>query len=271
MQEHFSLDGRIAVVTGGIGQLGMQFSGALIGAGANVAILDVFDPNHERVKVATKQLGNDKVYYVKASITNKADLLDALKKIGNHWAVPHILINNAALDSPPSAPAGENGPFEEYPEQSWDKVMEVNVKGVMVACQVFGGAMAKEGRGSIVNISSIYGLVSPNQDIYEYRRARGESFYKPVAYSASKSALFNLTRYLATYWAKKGVRVNTLTLAGVFNKQDETFLSEYCNRIPIGRMAQPDEYNGTIVYLASDASKYMTGSNLVIDGGWTAW
>jgi NAD(P)-dependent dehydrogenase (short-subunit alcohol dehydrogenase family) len=271
MQDLFSLRGKISVVTGGLGQLGKQFCTALISAGAKIVILDMFNPDSERVIAVTKQLGPENVYYVQANITKKEELGRSLKHIQKHWTVPHILINNAALDSPPGAPAEENGPFESYPEKSWDKVMEVNVKGVMVACQVFGGAMANEGRGSIVNISSIYGLVSPNQDIYEYRRARGESFYKPVAYSTSKSALFNLTRYLATYWAKKGVRVNTLTLAGVYNNQDETFLSEYCKRIPIGRMAQPDEYNGTIIYLSSDASKYMTGANVTIDGGWTAW
>jgi NAD(P)-dependent dehydrogenase (short-subunit alcohol dehydrogenase family) len=151
-------------------------------------------------------------------------------------------------------------------------VMQVNTKGVFLCCQVIGGAMAAADRGSIVNISSIYGLVSPNQSIYEYRReATGMPFVKPVAYSVSKSALFNLTRYLATYWAKNNVRVNTLTFGGVFNEQDPKFLENYCARVPLGRMAREDEYNGAIIFLLSDASSYMTGSNVVIDGGWTAW
>jgi len=185
--------------------------------------------------------------------------------------VPHGLVNNAALDAPPNAPAEENGPFETYPESSWDKVMEVNAKGVFLCCQVIGGQMAAAGRGSIINISSIYGLVSPDQRIYEYRRKPGAQFYKPVAYSASKSALLNLTRYLATYWADRNVRVNSLTFAGVFNNQDHQFLEHYCAKVPLGRMAREDEYNGAVIFMLSEAAAYMTGSNLVIDGGWTAW
>ena len=148
--------------------------------------------------------------------------------------------------------------------------MNVNVKGVYLACQVIGSAMAEAGRGSIINVSSIYGIVSPDQSLYEYRRARGETFFKPVAYSVSKSALLNLSRYLATYWARSGVRVNTLVIAGVENRQEEAFLQAYCQRIPMGRMAERTEYNGAVLFLASEASRYMTGSQLVVDGGWTA-
>ena len=202
----------------------------------------------------------------------RRDALEAaLATIRAEFGVPHALINGAAIDSPPDAPASENGPFETYPLESWNRVMDVNVTGLMLCCQVFGAAMAEAGRGSIVNISSIYGLVSPDQRIYAYRAESGAPFVKPVAYSASKSALLNLSRYLATYWAPRGVRVNTLTLAGVANNQDARFLEGYCARIPVGRMARPDEYNGAVVFLCSDASAYMTGANLVMDGGWTAW
>lgn len=260
----FDVQDKIVVVTGGLGQLGRQFTQALLERGAKVAI---FDLNVQRSTLAP----HENLRLLEASITRRDSIEAALGEVAGFWGAPHALINNAALDAPPSAPAEENGPFETYPESSWDKVMDVNVKGVFMCCQVVGGAMAEARRGSIVNISSIYGLVSPNQSIYEYRRAGGQQFYKPVAYSVSKSALFNLTRYLATYWAGQGVRVNTLTFAGVFNNQPEEFLKAYLPHVPLGRMAREDDYNGAVIFLVSEASSYMTGSNMIIDGGWTAW
>lgn len=264
----FDLNQRVIAITGGLGQLGRQFARALCERGARIAILD-----HAEGAALPSEIApfGAQAMILQADVRKRASLEQALSIIEAHWEVPWGLINNAALDSPPDAPLSENGPFETYPETSWDAVMEVNVKGVMQCCQVFGGRMAKLGRGSIVNVASIYGMVSPNQDIYAYRRESGEDFYKPVAYSASKSALYNLTRYLATYWGEAGVRVNTVSFAGVWNNQDPRFMAEYAKRMPIRRMAQPGEYNGTIVYLMSDASSYMTGSNMVVDGGWTAW
>jgi NAD(P)-dependent dehydrogenase (short-subunit alcohol dehydrogenase family) len=150
-------------------------------------------------------------------------------------------------------------------------VMSVNVKGVFLCSQVFGGAMAEGGGGSIVNIASIYGMISPDQGLYAYRRERGEEFYKPVAYSVSKSALYNLTRYLATYWGAAGVRVNTLTFAGVAGGQDPEFLERYHAKVPLGRMARGEECANAVQFLLSDAASYVTGANLVVDGGFTAW
>jgi NAD(P)-dependent dehydrogenase (short-subunit alcohol dehydrogenase family) len=265
----FEVAGKVVIVTGGMGQLGRQFSRSLGERGARVAIFDA------RVTPAliTERFGDypANMIFVEVDVTQRASLEAGLAKVEATWGAPHVLINNAALDSPPDAPAEENGPFESYPENSWDRVLEVNTKGVFLCCQVLGGRMATAGRGSIINICSIYGLVAPDQRIYEYRARDGAAFFKPVAYSVSKSALLNLTRYLATYWAGKGVRVNTVTFGGVFNRQDEQFLQGYCAHVPLGRMAREDEYNGAIIFLASDASSYMTGSNLVIDGGWTAW
>jgi len=249
----FSLEDRVAVVTGGAGQLGREIVRGLEERGARVA---VFDLAAERFKV---------------DVTDRSAIEAATEEVMREWAVPHVLINAAALDSPPDAPANEVGPFESYPEQSFDEVMDVNVKGTFFACQVVGGRMAVEGRGSIVNVSSVYGMLSPVQELYDFRRRGGEVFFKPVAYSVSKSALYNLTRYLATYWARSGVRVNTLTLAGVSNEQPEEFLEAYTARMPIGRMAEAQEVVGPVTFLASDASSYVTGANLVVDGGWSAW
>ena len=267
----FDIRARIVVITGGLGQLGRQYVVALLDRGARVVVIDLPPDSGDSLDLISQLGGDDHFYYFSADVTRRDSIVSVLKSIEKRWDVPHALINNAALDSPPDANLEENGPFETYPEESWDKVMNVNVKGVFLASQIFGGAMAKAGRGSIVNICSTYGIVSPDQRIYEYRKRHETPFIKPVAYSVSKSSLLNLTRYLATYWAKKGVRVNTITLGGVFNHQDEAFLKEYSTRVPLGRMAREDEYNGAIVFLISDASSYMTGSNLVIDGGWTAW
>jgi NAD(P)-dependent dehydrogenase (short-subunit alcohol dehydrogenase family) len=263
--DRFSLEGRVVVVTGGLGQLGRQFTTALHEHGATVAVLDLETPS--------PQLGDSStgVMHVRADVTDRDSLTSALRQIADASGTPYALVNNAALDAPPGASASENGPFEEYPLASWQQILEVNLTGVFLACQVFGGAMAEAGRGSIINVASIYGMVSPDQRLYEYRRRSGEGFFKPAAYSASKSGLLNLTRYLATYWADRGVRVNTLTPGGVFNSQDPAFVAAYSSRVPLGRMGRPDEYNGAIVFLCSDASSYMTGANLVIDGGWTAW
>jgi NAD(P)-dependent dehydrogenase (short-subunit alcohol dehydrogenase family) len=253
MSDLFSLDGRTAVVTGGAGQVGSEIVRGLEERGARVA---VFDLVADRFRV---------------DVTDHAALEAATNEVVADWGVPHVLVNAAALDSPPDAPAEEAGPFESYPEHSFDEVMAVNVKGTFLACQVVGARMAAEGRGSIINVSSVYGMLSPVQGLYDFRRRGGEEFFKPVAYSVSKSALYNLTRYLATYWAKSGVRVNTLTLAGVANEQPEEFLQAYAERMPLGRMANVGEVVGPVVFLASDASSYVTGANVVVDGGWSAW
>ncbi len=271
MDPLFSLDGKVVVVTGGLGQLGQQYIGAILDRGGRVASVDVvgtpiqLDERLEQARI------DERLLLLRGDVTKRDSLMTCLAEIEKVWQSPHGLINNAAIDSPPDASASENGPFENFPEASWDHVMAVNVKGVFLACQVFGGAMARAERGSIVNVSSTYGMVSPNQQLYQYRRDAGEEFYKPVAYSASKSALYNLTRYLATYWGEKGVRVNTITLGGVYNGQDEQFVSAYSSRVPLGRMARQDDYDGAIVFLLSNASGYMTGANVVVDGGWTTW
>lgn len=259
MADLFDVEGRVIVVTGAAGQLGGAFCRSLATAGARVVALD-------RVAID----GLDSCLQLQADVTDRTSLEAALSAIESQWETPHGLVNAAAIDAPPNAPAEENGPFESYPSASWDRIMDVNVKGVFLCCQVLGGAMARQGRGSIVNVASIYGMVSPDQSLYQYRRDRGEVFFKPVAYSASKSALYNLTRYLAAYWGPRAVRVNAVTFGGVFANQDEEFLAGYKKKVPLGRMAGVEEYNGVVRFLLSDGASYVTGANIVADGGFTA-
>lgn len=268
----FDLADRVVVITGGLGQIGRQFTLELVDRGARVAIFNRRLPDEGTLKDRFP-VDSGRVAFFQVDITRKASVVVGLEAVVSLWGVPHVLVNNAGLDTQPSAPPEVSGPFEEFPEDVWRDVLEVNMTGTFLCCQIIGGAMAKLGRGSIVNIGSIYGMLSPVQGIYAYKEKKtGKAFVKPVAYCASKSGLYNFTRYLATYWGGKGVRVNILTPSGVRrDTQDPEFQANYCARMPIGRMAEEDEFNGALVFLASDASRYMTGSNLVIDGGWTAW
>lgn len=263
----FDVSHKIVLITGASGQLGMEYQTAFLEHGAKVIGIDI--TKSTGISELEEKFNKD-YCFLSCDITSKDSLISCFAEIKSNIGSPDVLINNAAIDSPPGSPMEETGPFESYPEESWDKVLDVNLKGTFLTCQVFGAEMAKNNKGSIINISSIYGLVSPDQSIYDFRRKKGEDFFKPVAYSASKSGILNLTRYLASYWTKDNIRVNSLTIAGVFNNQEDEFLKAYCKRIPIGRMANSEEYNGAVIFLASDASSYMTGSNIIIDGGWTA-
>jgi len=270
-RDTFSVEGKVVAITGGMGQLGRQFAQALLHRGAAVALLDLGGPLARAAELLGASAMSARLLCVESDVTSRSSLEAALGEVVRRFGAPDGLVNAAAIDAPPGASATENPPFEDYSEAAWERVMDVNVKGVFLSCQVFGGAMAAAGSGAIVNISSIYGLVSPDQRLYEYRRQRGEDFHKPASYSVSKSALLNLTRYLATYWGGRGVRVNTVTFGGVYNGQDEAFVKAYSDRTPMARMARADEYDGAVVFLLSEASSYMTGANLIIDGGWTAW
>lgn len=259
INKSFNLKDRVAVITGGLGILGTEYVKTLVTAGAKVAVFDLqeLDSSHELAGFTNKY----PMKFFKVDITNKSEIEKATQEIIEEWGTPSILINNAALDFPPGNQI-EN--FEDYPVEKWNSVLAVNLTGMMICCQVIGAKMAENNSGSIINISSIYGLVSPDQRVYD-------NFVKPISYSVTKSGVLNLTRYLATYWADKNVRVNTLSPGGVFNNQDSKFVENYNKKVPLARMANKDEYNGAILFLASDASSYMTGANLVIDGGWTAW
>lgn len=269
----FSVEGKVAVVTGGFGQIGAEFVKALHERGAYVAVT-----SRRAVEDPAGALGIDadtnRLMSVQMDITNEASVEAAFDAVVEAWGVPTVLVNNAGIDTQPSAPPEVSGPFENFPAEVFREVVETNLVGTFLVTQAGGRRMREAGKpGSIINIGSIYGMVSPVQDIYAYKAEdTGIPFIKPVAYSAAKSGIYNLTRYCATYWGKNGIRVNTLTPSGVRrDTQDAKFQANYTNRMPIGRMAEADEYNGALIFLASDASQYMTGSNVVVDGGWTAW
>lgn len=273
MDPLFDVTDRIVLITGGLGQIGAQFVTCFVDRGARVAVASR-RADDERLAGVLGGRDPRNAMAVALDITDKASIAAGLDAIEAVWGVPDVLINNAGIDTQPSAPPEVSGPFEDFPESVFREVVEVNLTGTFLMAQAVGARMRSAGKpGSIINVGSIYGMVSPVQDIYAYHEEQtGIPFVKPVAYSAAKSGIYNLTRYCATYWGRAGIRVNTLTPSGVRrDTQDATFQANYAARIPIGRMAEADEFNGAVVFLASDASRYMTGSNLIVDGGWTAW
>lgn len=269
-KDYFEIENDVIIITGGSGKLGSMYSDYLAYRGANIFSFDIKGNPNSHGEFG-KDIKNPKIEYLEVDITQKSSVESGLDKIINQGFQPTGLINNAALDSSPNINSQDTGPLETLPIESWEEVLDVNLKGTFIVSQIIGSHMAKNQKGTIININSHYGLVSPDQRIYDYTKESGMKFNKPIAYSVSKSGIINLTRYLATYWAEKNIRVNTLTLGGVYSEQDPRFVEEYSKRVPLGRMAKGEEYCGPILFLISDASSYMTGSNLIIDGGWTAW
>lgn len=270
----FSVRDRVVLVTGGFGQIGTEFVKALHARGAKVAVSSRNAVPDGAGRLGIEGATAETLMAVEMDITDQASVEAAFEQIVAAWGVPTVVVNNAGLDTQPSAPPEVSGPFEQFPTDVFREVVDTNLVGTFLVMQAAGRRIREADlAGSIINIGSIYGMVSPVQDIYAYKaEATGVPFIKPVAYSAAKSGLYNLTRYCATYWGRDGIRVNTLTPSGVRrDTQDETFQANYTARMPIGRMAEADEFNGALIFLASDASRYMTGSNLVVDGGWTAW
>ncbi|HKB86904.1 MAG TPA: SDR family oxidoreductase [Ignavibacteriaceae bacterium] len=264
----FSLKNKVAVVTGALGLLGKQHCFALSEAGAAVVVcdLDGNSCNDFAFSLEGDSMGTG------VDITSTGSIEDLKANILNKYRKIDILVNNAAINDMfenPSA-AAEFSKFENYPLELWNKSLSVNITGTFLCSQILGSQMANQGYGSIINIASTYGIVAPDQSIYRNENG-SQSFYKSPAYPVTKGAVISFTRFLAAYWGKKGVRVNCLSPGGVENNQDEYFINNYSRRTPLGRMAAPSDYKGAIVFLASEASLYMTGANLIVDGGWTAW
>jgi len=265
--ELFSLKGKTAIVTGALGLIGKKHCEALVMAGANVVAADMDEKKAEAFAASLgEQHGG-----LKVDVTNKHALEIARDKILTRYGSIDILVNNAAINDMFENPAlaKELSAFENYPLESFQQSLNVNVTGVFLCSQVFGTVMAEQRSGSIINIASTYGMVGPDQSIY--KNPQGEQdFYKSAAYPVTKGAVVNFTRFLAAYWGNKGVRVNTLSPGGVENNQSEFFIENYSAKTPLGRMAKAGDYQGALIFLASDASVYMSGANLVVDGGWTA-
>ncbi len=263
----FSLKGKVAIVTGACGLIGKKHCEALASVGAHVVVADM---NEESCKKVVANLQGDHLP-LGFDVTNENSIKEACAKILAKYNKIDVLVNNAAINDMFENPAlaAEQSKFENYPVDMFRKSLEVNVTGVFLCSQVFGKVMADQGGGSIINVASTYGMVGPDQSIYINPEGK-QAFYKSAAYPATKGAIINFTRFLAAYWGNKGVRVNTLSPGGVENGQDEWFIKNYSSKTVLGRMAQPDDYMGAVVFLASDESKYMSGANLVVDGGWTA-
>jgi 2-deoxy-D-gluconate 3-dehydrogenase len=268
--ERFRLIGRTAIVTGGGGLLGAEFCQTLASAGASVAVLDLDVVRAEEVAEAIRSgRGSAQAYSV--NVTDKESLHRAVAAIVAQWGRLDILVNSAAKDPKfdPSHASRVASAFEDFPLDVWEEALEVNLTGVFLATQAVAPTMLKQGEGSVINICSTYGLVGPDQRIYQREGFPPE--FKPVYYSTTKAGILGFTRYLAAYYAGKNIRVNALTPGGVFHDHDAEFVKRYSARTLLGRMAEPDEMNSALLFLASDASSYMTGANLVVDGGWTAW
>jgi NAD(P)-dependent dehydrogenase (short-subunit alcohol dehydrogenase family) len=264
----FDLTGKTAIVTGAAGLLGRRHCRALAEAGATVVATDV---SPAACATVAGELGGSALG-IAADVTDPDSLralsCEVLKRTGRI----DVLVNNAAINDMVENPATalESSRFENYPLDLWKRSLEVNVTGVFLCSQIIGAEMARAGRGSIINIGSTYGVVAPDQSLYRDPEGR-QRFYKSAVYPTTKGAVLAFTRFLAAYWGEAGVRVNSLSPGGVENRQDEFFIAEYARRTPLKRMASPADFMGALVFLASDASTYVTGANLPVDGGFTIW
>ncbi len=266
----FDLDGKVAVVTGALGLLGREHCLALAAAGAKVVATDLDADGCAEFAESLVRFHRTPALGVAADVTDPDSVEALAERVLGSFGQVDVLVNNAAIDDKFASDATDESRFESYSVERFRRMLEVNVLGTFLCAQRLGRRMAARGSGSIVNIASTYGVVAPQQALY--RRADGsQSFFKSPAYPTSKGAVLQFTRFLAAYWGNAGVRVNALSPGGVAQDPDPEFRRQYVARTPLGRMAEPSDYRGALVFLASGASGYMTGANLIVDGGWTAW
>ena len=273
IQEKFDLTNRVAIVTGGVGLLGTEFCRTLAESGAAVGVVDLNGDAADKVADALTKDGY-RANGIATDITKPDSVKQMVASVLADFGRLDILVNSAALDpkfDPEAASKGiAPGAFEDYPLEQWNAAMNVNLTGIFLVTQACVKPMLEQGkRGSIINICSTYGLNGPDQRIYIKDGKRVA--FKPVYYTVTKAGMMGFTKYLAAYYAETEIRVNALTPGGVFNNHEEYFVKNYSAKTILGRMARKDEMNGALLFLASDASSYMTGNNLIVDGGWTAW
>ncbi|MFZ5754909.1 MAG: SDR family oxidoreductase [Bacillota bacterium] len=264
----FNLDGKVCVVTGGTGILGTLYCRRLAEAGAHVVVSDLMPERCEALAQEISSAVGCRALGLSVDLSVEASVKAWAKRIVEEFGSVDVLINNAAAKSKDFF-----APLEKFSLQDWNDVMAVNVTGMFLTVRELGPVMVEKGKGSIINISSIYGVVGPDQRIYEgsWYEEMGGAINTPLIYSTTKGAVIAMTKYLATYWGPKGVRTNTLTPGGVSSGQNSIFSEKYSSRVPLGRMAQAEEMVGALIFLASDASSYVNGQNIIVDGGLTAW
>jgi NAD(P)-dependent dehydrogenase (short-subunit alcohol dehydrogenase family) len=265
----FSLENQVAVVTGSCGKLGPIWVEALLEAGARVAALDLPGAQASPAFAAVSERFKDAVVRADVDITSRESIEAAAQAVQKWLGVPGVLVNNAGIDQAPDSPGGRHH-LDTLPIDEFRRMVEVNLLGTFQVTQVFGGLMARHGGGSIINIGSLYASVSPDPHFYDHL-AGNAPFLKSPAYGASKAGVVNLSKFFATHWAGAGIRVNTLSPGGVLAGQDEQFKRKYGARVPLRRMAEAEDLKGPLVFLASPASSYVTGHELRVEGGFTAW
>lgn len=272
--DKFKITDQIGIITGGGGLLGRCHTEAILEGGGIPVLIGRTESSLEKVKQDFSGKYCNEVQYYVADITDKKKLNDIQNDIMEKYGHIDVLINNAA-NNPKVEGESDNFQsidFTDFPEEIWNQDIQVGLTGSFYCCQVFGKIMAQQKKGVILNISSDYGIIAPDQRLYRKKNLPEEQqIKKPVTYSVVKHAMVGLTKYLATYWGDKGIRVNTLCPTGIYNHQDEEFIEKYVQHIPMGRMSVPEDYPGTILYMISEASSFMNGATIVIDGGKSIW
>ena len=270
VEKWFRLEGKTAVVTGAVGILGKYFCRGLSSVGADVAVIDLDEDSCQNFAKELRQEYGTNAMGVACDITSPEEVGQMVEEVVGTLGKINVLHNNAAAKSNDLTEYFTS--FEDYSYREWQEMMRVNVDGMFLVAQAVGKQMLSQGQGgSIIQTASVYGVVAPDQRIYEGSEYMGVEINTPAVYATSKAAVIGLTKYLATYWAKENIRVNAITPGGVESGQNEQFQSLYSRRVPLGRMGKASEMVGALVYLASDASSYVTGQNLIVDGGLTTW